>query len=505
MTSTAESEYWKQSELSDKSNASPLLGNIFPTSTGIIHFIGVGGIGMSGIVEILNSLDYKIQGSDISENYVIDRLKRIGIKIFPRHEALNIKEASLVVKSTAIKDTNPEIIAAKELNIPIIKRSEMLAELMRFKHSISVSGTHGKTTTTSLIANLFEKAGLNPTVINGGIINTRNTNAYLGDSEYLIAEADESDGTFIKVPSYVGIITNIDPEHLDYYGTFENSIAAYRTFITNLPFYGFGVLCYDHPVVRQLGDSIKERRIISYGIDSHDVDFRAVNISCETFGSKFDVIIAQKYKEHMKLEYDRIEGIELHIHGKHNVSNSLAAIAVGIEKGFSLVVIQNAYKNFGGVKRRFTKTGEVDGISIIDDYAHHPVEIKATLATARSIADATGGRVIAVMQPHRYTRIHDLMNDFSLSFNDVDELLISDVYPAGEDPIPGANSKELMKRIEANSTSECKPIYLENPENLANIINKLAKPLDIVVFLGAGNITKWAYELPKNLQTLRYK
>ena len=477
------------------------LNNIFPTSIGVIHFIGIGGIGMSGIAEILHNLGYIVQGSDLSETYVTDRLKRLGIKVIIGQEKENIENAAIVVKSTAVKGDNPEIIRASELGLPIIKRSEMLAELMRFKHSISISGTHGKTTTTSLVAKLFESVGFNPTVINGGIINTKGTNAYIGDSDYLIAEADESDGTFINVPSYVGVITNIDPEHLDYYETFENSIAAYRKFIKNLPFYGFGVLCYDHPIVRQLGQSIRERKVISYGIDSVDCDVRAVNIETTVLGSKFDVVISDKYKNNRKLAFAEIKNIELHLHGRHNILNTLSAIAIGIEKGFSPEKIAEAFKNFGGVKRRFTKTGEVDGISIIDEYAHHPVEIKATLNTAKQVANLNNGKVIAVVQPHRYTRLRDLMDEFSLSFIDADSVVVTDVYAAGEQPIPGVNSEELSKRINANLKKNV--IYLKDHEKLAYTINNLAKSPDLVVLLGAGNITKWAYELPNQIKTLR--
>lgn len=477
------------------------LNNIFPTSIGAIHFIGIGGIGMSGIAEILHNLGYSVQGSDLSESYVTERLKRLGIKVLLGHSKDNVENAAIIVKSTAVKPDNPEIIRASELGLPIIKRSEMLAELMRFKHSISISGTHGKTTTTSLVAKLFESVGYNPTVINGGIINTKGTNAYIGDSDYLIAEADESDGTFINVPSYVGVITNIDPEHLDYYETFENSIAAYRKFIKNLPFYGFGVLCYDHPIVRQLGQSIRERKVISYGIDSVDCDVRAVNIKTNAMGSTFDVLISGKYQQNRKLNFAEIKNVELHLHGMHNILNTLSAIAIGIEKGFSPDKIAEAFKNFGGVKRRFTKTGEVDGISIIDDYAHHPVEIKATLNTARQVANLNNGKVIAVVQPHRYTRLRDLMDEFSLSFIDADNVIVTDVYSAGEEAIPGVTSEELSKRIVNNLKKNV--IYLNDHEKLADTINNLAKSNDLVVLLGAGNITKWAYELPNQIKILR--
>jgi UDP-N-acetylmuramate--alanine ligase len=476
------------------------LNLIFPTDIGAIHFVGIGGIGMSGIAEILNSMGYNVQGSDIAESYVTDRLVHLGIKVSFEQVASNVENCSLVVKSTIIKDDNPEIMRAHELSIPVIKRSEMLTEIMRFKNSISISGTHGKTTTTSLVACLLEAAGLNPTVINGGIINNKKTNAYIGSGSYLVAEADESDGTFIKVPSYVGVITNIDPEHLDYYQTFENSIAAYRTFITNLPFYGFGVLCYDHPIVRQLGNSIKSRRIISYGLGSQAVDLRAVNIRSNMEGSTFDIELSESYVRHKKLKFDMIRDVNLRLNGRHNISNSLSAIAIGLELGIESSIIARAFSEFGGVKRRFTKTGEVKGITFIDDYAHHPIEIMATLSTAQDVVKSSGGRVIAVMQPHKYSRLCELFDEFSEAFNGADEIIISDVYSAGEKPIPGVDANELIRRIKLNAKRDA--IYLSNPENLPELINKLAKSSDLVVFLGAGNITKWAYDLPKLLETL---
>lgn len=476
------------------------LSVIFPTDIGTIHFIGIGGIGMSGIAEILDSMGYTVQGSDASESYVTDHLKDLKIKVMLGHNASNVDHCSLVVKSTAIKDDNPEVMRAIELGIPIIKRSAMLAEIMRFKQSIAISGTHGKTTTTSLVACLLEAAQLNPTVINGGIINNKKTNAYIGDGQYLVAEADESDGTFIKVPSYVAVITNIDPEHLDYYKTFENSIAAYRTFITNLPFYGFAVLCYDHPIVRQLGSSIKGTRIISYGLDVQAVDLQAVNIRTDIDGSTFDVMLSASYVRHKKLKFNVIKDVKLHLNGRHNVSNSLSAIAIGLELGIESSVIARAFSTFGGVKRRFTKTGEFNGITIIDDYAHHPIEVRATLSTAKDVIKNTNGKVIAVLQPHKYSRLNDLMDEFSEAFLDADEIIISDVYPAGEKPIPGVDSIELIRRIKLNAKREA--IYLDSSEKLPELINSLAKSSDLVVLLGAGNITKWAYDLPKDLEKL---
>jgi len=476
------------------------LNKIFTQDIGTIHFIGIGGIGMSGMAEILHTLGYKIQGSDLSENYVTERLKKNGIKIINNHVAANVEGASLIVRSTAVKDDNPEVISARDFNIPIIKRSDMLAELMRFKHAISISGTHGKTTTTSLISTIFDAADLKPTVINGGIINQRGTNAYFGEGDYLIAEADESDGTFIRVPSYVAVITNIDPEHLDYYGTFENAKLAYRIFIENLPFYGFAVLCYDHPVVREIGTSIVDRRIIRYGINETDVDIRAENIRQLESGMVFDVVLNENYARKKRLTDNTIKDIYLGIHGRHNVLNSLAAIAVSIEKNIPIDTIKKALQEFSGVRRRFIKTGEVNGVTIIDDYAHHPEEIKATLSTARSLADMKGGNVIAVMQPHRYSRLKDLMVDFSKSFANANTIIVSDIYSSGEDPIEGVTSEALISAIKNNANQTA--IKLDDPNKLAKKINTLAKSSDIVVLLGAGSITKWAYELPKQLENL---
>jgi len=477
-----------------------IFNNILPKSLGPIHFIGIGGIGMSGIAEILHNLGYQIQGSDLSSNYKTARISNLGIKCFKGHTPENISGASLIVKSTAIKDSNSELQAAIEAGIPVIKRSEMLAELMRFKLSIAISGTHGKTTTTSLVAKLFEAADLNPTVINGGIINQHGTNAYLGSGDYLVAEADESDGTFIKVPSYIGVITNIDPEHLDYYGTFENAKKAFVTFIENLPFYGFGVLCFDHPVVREIAAQIENRRYLTYGIDSADVDFRATNIKVGLDGSEFDVVISPDYVAKNNLDFSSITGLKLGLHGKHNIANSLAAITIGIEKKIPTDVIRTCFDKFQGIKRRFTLTGNVNDVSIYDDYAHHPVEIKATLSTAKQIADLSGGKLIAIMQPHRYTRLNDLMTEFAECFDDADHVIIADVYEAGETLIPGATSDDLVRNIEKLTGQ--KADKLNSPEELPTMIYNLAKSGDIVVLLGAGNITNWAYDLPKSIEQL---
>lgn len=461
---------------------------------GLIHMIGIGGIGMSGIAEILLNLGYQIQGSDIKESYITERLEKLGIKVFYSHNSSNIGKANLIIISSAIDKKNPEITEALRLGIPIIKRAEILAELMRLKISIAISGTHGKTTTTSLTGTLLEAAGFNPTVINGGIINNKSTNAYLGAGDFLVAEADESDGTFIKVPSYIAVITNMDPEHLDFYGNFEEVKKAYLRFIENLPFYGFGILCKDHPEVEALSKKITNRKIVTYGIESKEVDVKAVNIRSEGDHFIFDVEISNKLNYPEKL----IKDIYLPVYGVHNVLNSLASIAIGIQLEVKSALIKDGFRNFQGVKRRFTKTGEVRSISVIDDYAHHPAEIKATLKAAKSVAK---NRVIAVFQPHRYSRLQNLFADFTHSFNDADILIVTEVYSAGEDPIEGVNDKILVTAIEKLKNSP--KIYnskLDN--NLVSLIKDIAEEGDLIVCMGAGNITYFANNLPNQLENI---
>lgn len=471
-----------------------MLNKLMLNYTGPIHFCGIGGIGMSGIAEIMHNLGYKIQGSDNADNYVIARLKEIGIKVVIGQNANNLKGVSLLVKSTAIKEDNPEIIEAKAKKIPIISRSEMLAELMRLKISVAISGTHGKTTTTSLMACMFEAAGKNPTVINGGIINNRNTNAYLGDGDFLIAEADESDSTFIKIPSTIGIVTNIDPEHMDHYQSFDNLKAAFRTFITNLPFYGFGVVCADHQVARELANSITERKIITYGIVSEDADVRAVNIRQSLSGSIFDVVVSGNVYGEIK----QLKNIQLPTPGMHNVLNALAPIATALELGFAEKDILAGFESFDGVKRRFTLTGEYNGVKFIDDYAHHPEEVKAILQTAQSVAKQSNGRVIAIFQPHRYSRLQSLFNEFVHCFKDSDILYIADVYGAGEPPIDKLG-KELLVNAIKQSNAHHDPRVLISPDDLPEIIKTYAKPNDIVIFMGAGSITYWANDIVNKL------
>lgn len=461
----------------------------------VIHFVGIGGIGMSGIAEVMHNLDYTIQGSDLTENYNTERLKNLGITISIGHKAENLSDAEYVVISTAVHDDNPEVIEAKKRNIPVIRRSEMLAELLRFKTAICISGSHGKTTTTSLTASIFEEAGLSPTVINGGIINNKATNAYLGKGRYVIAEADESDGTFIKIPSTVAVITNIDPEHLNYYGTFENLINAFRTFIVNLPFYGFAVVCVDHPTVRELISTITERKIITYGIDSDNAHVRAYNIRSSAFSSIFDVSINLPRADGSFT----IENITLSTPGVHNVLNSLSSIAIAAQMDFGTQVIRKALKNFQGVKRRFSMMGKYNGASIVDDYAHHPAEVKATLNTARSVLqDNVNGKIIAIFQPHRYSRLHDLFEDFTHSFKEADILYIAEVYSAGEEKIDGYCHTALVEAIK-KAYPKFEVYALESKDKLENIVKTHSKEGDIILMMGAGNITYWAADLAKKL------
>lgn len=463
-------------------------------NVGIIHFIGIGGIGMSGIAEIMHNLGYQVQGSDLNDNDNVLRLRNIGINVLLGHSEKNIEDVSVVVKSTAVKDSNVEILAARNRRIPVVKRSEMLAELMRLKISVAVSGSHGKTTTTAFVAALFETAELNPTVINGGIINTRGTNAYLGSSDYLIAEADESDGTFIRIPATIGVITNIDPEHLEYYGNFDNLKKAYESFIHNLPFYGFAVACKDHQEVAELIDRVQDREIISYGIDSKNLDVQAFNIEENISGSVFDI----KVSAHVVGEELVLEKISLPIAGRHNILNALAAISIGIRLRFKSHHIIDAFARFQGVKRRFTNVGKVNNVTIIDDYAHHPAEINATLRTAKQVTKLDkDSKILAVMQPHRYSRLEDLFSEFVHCFDDADIIFISDIYAAGESPINGVNKEIFISALRQNYKNK-EVLSLDSPDSLPKLLSEKTKSGDIVIFMGAGVSTKWAHDLPKN-------
>ncbi len=410
-----------------------------PLNIGLVHFIGIGGIGMSGIAEVLHNLGYRVQGSDQADSANVQRLREKGIEIFVGHKAENVGDAEVVVVSTAIKKSNPELIAAREKLLPVVRRAEMLAELMRFRKAVAIGGTHGKTTTTSMVATLLDAGNLDPTVINGGIINAYGTNARMGEGDWMVVEADESDGTFLKLPADVAVVTNIDPEHLDHYGTFDRVREAFRQFVENVPFYGFGVMCLDHPEVQSLVSRIEDRRVITYG-ENPQADVRFVNLVVDGANSRFDVQIAKR-KTGGTME---ITGLRLPMPGRHNVSNATAAIAVAHELGISAEDIKKGLSSFGGVKRRFTHTGTWNGVEIFDDYGHHPVEIKAVLKAAR---DSAKGRVIAVVQPHRFTRLASLFDEFAACFNDADTVVVAPVYTAGEDPIEGITSEALVSRI----------------------------------------------------------
>ena len=462
------------------------------TDIGTIHFIGIGGIGMSGIAEVLVNLGYTVQGSDAADNYNVKRLRDKGVKTFIGHAAENLGEAEVIVVSTAIKRNNPELLAAREKRLPVVRRAEMLAELMRLKTCVSVAGTHGKTTTTSLVATLLDAAGFDPTVINGGIINAYGTNARLGAGDWMVVEADESDGTFLKLPTDVAIVTNIDPEHLDHFKTFDAIKEAFRAFVENIPFYGFSVMCLDHPVVQHLVGSIEDRRVVTYG-ENPQADVRLVDLDLTGGRSRFRIVIRDR-KDGTTTE---IPDLGLPMPGAHNALNATAAVAVAHNLGVSADNIRRGLENFGGVKRRFTRTGEWNGVAIFDDYGHHPVEITAVLKAARA---STPGQVIAIVQPHRYTRLASLFDEFSACFNDADMVIIADVYSAGEAPIEGADKDSLVAGIKARGHRNA--MALDRPGSLAGIIASAAKPGDFVVFLGAGNITQWAYALPGELVAL---
>ena len=464
-----------------------------PLDIGPIHFVGIGGIGMSGIAEVMQNLGYKVQGSDIAESANVRRLRALGIPVVIGHREENIGAASVIVYSSAVTPDNPELVGAREKHLPVVRRAEMLAELMRFKSCIAVAGTHGKTTTTSMVAALLDAAGMDPTVINGGIINAYGTNARLGKGDWMVVEADESDGTFLKLPATIAIVTNIDPEHLDHYGRFEDVRAAFHSFVENVPFYGIAALCIDHPVVQDLIGTVSDRRIVTFGF-SPQADVRAVEVRYADGGARYSVVISDRPTGSTRT----IADIWLPMPGAHNVSNSLAAIIAANEIGIDDAIIRKGLSTFAGVNRRFTKTGVWNGVTIIDDYGHHPVEIAAVLTAARQLAT---GRVIAVAQPHRFTRLRDLMAEFCTCFNDADTVIVSDVYPAGEAPIEGVNRNALIDGLRARGHRHVLP--LESPDDLASLIVSLAEPGDIVVCLGAGSITTWANALPEQLEALR--
>jgi UDP-N-acetylmuramate--alanine ligase len=463
-----------------------------PIDIGPLHFVGIGGIGMSGIAEILHNLGYVVRGSDAADGANVRRLQLLGIQVAVGHRPENLGDARVVVISSAVKPDNPEVKAARARLLPVVRRAEMLGELMRLKWAIAVAGTHGKTTTTSMIGALLETAGRDPTIINGGIINAHGTNAHLGSGDWMVVEADESDGTFVKLPSTIAVITNIDPEHLDHYGTVEALHQGFESFAGNVPFYGLDILCIDHPVVQGLIPRLSERRVVTYGF-SPQAEIRAIDVNLGRDGAHYDVVIADRRNNRTRT----ISGLTLPMFGRHNVQNSLAVVAVAQELRIDDQLLRDALAGFKGVKRRFTKVGEAHGITIIDDYAHHPVEIAAVLSAAR---DATAGSVIAVVQPHRYSRLANLFNEFCTCFNDADAVVVADVYPAGESPIEGASRDALAEGLRARGHRQVLP--LASPAALAATIESIAKSGDLVVCLGAGSITNWAANLPAEINQL---
>ncbi len=456
-----------------------------PQDVGPIHFVGIGGIGMSGIAEVLLNLGYQVQGSDLKTSKITDRLAGLGAEIFEGQRAENLQNAAVVVVSTAIKPGNPELDEARAQGLPVVRRADMLAELMRLRSNIAIAGTHGKTTTTTMMAELMVAGDFDPTVINGGIIHAYGSNARMGQGEWMVVEADESDGSFNRLPATIAIVTNIDPEHMEHWGDFDKLRDGFYEFVSNLPFYGLAVCCTDHAEVQALVGRISDRRVRTYGFNAQ-ADVRAENLTYKGGVAHFDV--------HLRHEDKVIEGCTLPMPGDHNVSNALSAVAVARHLGMKTSEIRDALANFGGVNRRFTKVGEIDGVTIIDDYGHHPVEIAAVLKAARQ---ATEGRVIAVHQPHRYSRLSDLFDDFCTCFNDADVVAIAEVFAAGEDPIEGASRDDLVQGLIRHGHRHARAIL--NEEDLARLVREQARPGDMVVCLGAGTISTWANGLPDRL------
>ena len=462
-----------------------------PFELGPVHLIGIGGIGMSGIAEIMLRLGYAVQGSDTRAGANTERLKNLGARVFIGHAANQIEGAAAVVYSSAIKPDNPEMAAARARHVPLVRRAEMLAELMRQQTSIAVAGAHGKTTTTSMVAAVLDAGGLDPTVVNGGVINAYGANAKMGEGDWIVVEADESDGAFLTLRCTVAVVTNIDREHLDHYGGFAELKKAFQDFIQNIPFYSFSVLCTDDPVVREVAARVENRRLVTYGLN-HEADVRAVNLASGPDGATFDVAMRGPSGEAAELA-----GFALPMLGRHNVQNALAAIAVGLQLGLDEADIRRGLAAFGGVRRRFTTIGIARGVRIIDDYGHHPAEVAAVLAAARGAASS---RVIAVVQPHRYSRLRDLFADFCRCFVDADVVIVADVYPAGEAPIEGVNRDALVQGLRRNGHPRV--LALASPADLPAVISAEVSPGDLVVFLGAGDITAWAHALPAQLEAL---
>ena len=457
-----------------------------PLDIGPIHFVGIGGIGMSGIAEVLLYHGYRVQGSDLKKSKITDRLAGLGATIFEGQRAENLDGAEVVVISSAIKRGNPELDAARARGLPVVRRAEMLAELMRLKSNIAVAGTHGKTTTTTMVSALLDEGGLDPTVINGGIIHAYGSNARMGQGEWMVVEADESDGTFNRLPATIAIVTNIDPEHMEHWKTEEALHQGFYEFVSNIPFYGLAVCCTDDAGVQSLVGKITDRRVVTFGFNAQ-ADIRAVNLSFSDGAAHFDI--------HLQNEQSTIEGCELPMPGNHNVSNALAAVAVARHLGMKKAEIVAALKNFKGVNRRFTKVAEVDGVTIIDDYGHHPVEIAAVLKAARQ---ATKGRVIAVHQPHRFSRLSHHFDAFCSCFNDADVAGISEVFAAGEDPIAGATHLDLVAGLVRHGHRHA--LAVNSVDDLVQLVRTEAKAGDMVVCLGAGTISAWAHQLPERLR-----
>ncbi len=461
-----------------------------PGDVGPIHFVGIGGIGMSGIAEVLLNLGYDVQGSDLKPSKITERLAGLGARIFIGQKAENLDGAAVVVISSAIKPGNPELDGARARGLPVVRRADMLAELMRLKSNVAVAGTHGKTTTTTMVATLLDAGGFDPTVVNGGIIHAYGSNARMGQGEWMVVEADESDGSFNRLPATIAIVTNIDPEHMEHWGTIDNLRQGFHEFVSNIPFYGVAICCTDHPEVQALVGRITDRRVITYGFNAQ-ADVRAVNLRYEKGVAHFDVAL--------QAEDITIEGCTLPMPGDHNVSNALAAVAVARQLGMKAQQIRAALAAFGGVNRRFTRVGEVNGVPIIDDYGHHPVEIAAVLRAARQAVGAdSGARVIAVHQPHRYTRLSTLFDDFCACFNEADVVAIAEVFPAGEDPIPGASRDDLVAGLIRHGHRHARAILDE--DDLERLVREQARPGDIVVCLGAGTISAWASGLVERLR-----
>ncbi|GMG82346.1 UDP-N-acetylmuramate--L-alanine ligase [Paralimibaculum aggregatum] len=464
-----------------------------PLDIGPIHFIGIGGIGMSGIAEVLLNMGYQVQGSDIRESPIVARLRNLGARIAVGHAAENVEGAGVCVISTAIRPDNPELAAARERSLPVVRRAEMLAELMRLRWNVAVAGTHGKTTTTSMVSALLDAGGEDPTVINGGIIQSYGSNARLGDGRWMVVEADESDGTFVKLPATIAIVTNIDPEHMDHYGTVEALREGFDAFVSNIPFYGALIACMDHPEVQSLIGRVTDRRVVTYGL-SRQADIRAENLGHEGGRMRFDLVLRGPEGD------ERHPGLSLPMPGEHNVCNALAAIAAARELQIGMDEIRAGLEGFKGVKRRFTLVGSWQGARIIDDYGHHPVEIAAVLKAARASVAESGGRVIAIHQPHRYSRLHDLFEEFCAAFNDADVVAITDVFAAGEAPIEGVSRDALVGGLRAHGHRRAHA--LRAPEGLAAWVAAEARPGDLVICLGAGSISAWANALPEELARL---